>query len=82
VEGGFSFPQALKIATLNGARFLGRDADVGSLAQGKRADIAVTDGDPMKNPSSIEAMPLVFKKGVGYRSDAIFDAMKGQAGLY
>lgn len=82
VEAGFSFPQALKIATLNGARFLGRDAEVGSLVAGKRADIAVVEGDPMKNPSSVEAMPFVFKKGVGYRSDAIFDALKGQVGLY
>jgi len=82
VEAGFDFPQALKISTLNGADFLGRDADVGSLAPGKRADIAVVEGDPMKNPAAIETMPLVFKKGVGYRSDAIFDAMKGQAGLY
>lgn len=82
VEEGFSFPQALKIATLNGARFLGRDKDVGSLAVGKRADIAVVTGDPMKTPAAIEAMPLVFKKGVGYDSSAIFEAMKGQAGLY
>jgi imidazolonepropionase-like amidohydrolase len=82
VEAGFSFPQALKIATLNGARFLGRDGEVGSLGPGKRADIAVIEGDPMKNPSSVETMPLVFKKGVGYRSDAIFDALKGQVGLY
>lgn len=82
VEAGFAFPKALVIATLNGARFLGRDGEIGSLEKGKRADIAVVEGDPMKNASSIEAMPLVFKKGIGYRSDAIFDAMKGQAGLY
>ncbi|MGN6147641.1 MAG: amidohydrolase family protein [Rhizomicrobium sp.] len=82
VEEGFSFPQALKIATLNGARYLGRDRDVGSLAVGKRADIAFVDGDPMKNPAAIEAMPYVFKKGVGYDSNAIFEALKGQAGLY
>lgn len=82
VEEGFSFPQALKIATLNGARYLGRDKDVGSLAVGKRADIAVVKGDPMKNPVAIEAMPYVFKKGIGYDSNAIFEAMKGQVGLY
>jgi enamidase len=82
VEEGFSFPQALKIATLNGARYLGRDRDVGSLAVGKRADIAFVEGDPMKNPAAIEAMPYVFKKGVGYDSNAIFEALKGQAGLY
>jgi enamidase len=82
VEAGFSFPQALKIATLNGAHYLGRDKDVGSLAVGKRADIALVVGDPMKNPAVIEAMPTVFKNGVGYDSARIFDAMKGQVGLY
>jgi imidazolonepropionase-like amidohydrolase len=82
VEAGFSFPQALKIATLNGARYLGRDGDVGSLEVGKRADIALVAGDPTRNPAAIEAMPFVFKKGVGYRTDAIFDAIKGTSGLY
>lgn len=82
VEAGFSFPEALRIATLNGARYLGRDADIGSLEKGKRADIAVIEGDPTRNAAAVEAMPLVFKKGVGYRSDAIFDAMEGQVGLY
>ncbi|HSM96518.1 MAG TPA: amidohydrolase family protein, partial [Rhizomicrobium sp.] len=82
VEEGFSFPQALKISTLNGARYLGRDRDVGSLTVGKRADMAVVEGDPAKNPSAIEAMPLVFKKGIGYDSNAIFEALKGQVGLY
>jgi enamidase len=82
VEAGFSFPQALEVATLNGARFLGRDGDVGSLAVGKRADLALIDGDPVRDPAALERMPLVFKKGVGYSSAAIFDAMKGKIGLY
>ena len=82
VEAGFSFPQALKIATLNGAVFLRRDKDVGSLAAGKRADIAVVNGDPTKNAAAIESMPYVFKKGLGYDTAKIFDAIKGQAGLY
>ena len=81
VEAGFAFPQALKIATLNGAQFLGRDRDVGSLAPGKRADLCVIEGDPMKDASAVERMPFVFKKGIGYSSDAIFDAMKGKVGL-
>jgi enamidase len=82
VEEGFSFPQALKIATLNGARFLGRDKDVGSLEVGKRADIAFVVGDPTKNTAAIENMPTVFKAGIGYDSNKIFDAMKGLVGLY
>jgi enamidase len=82
VEAGFGFPQALQISTLNGARFLGRDKEVGSLERGKRADIAVVDGDPMTDARALEAMPLVFKTGVGYDTAKIFDAMKGQVGLY
>ncbi len=82
VEAGFNFPEALKISTLNGARYLGRDKDVGSLERGKRADIAVIEGDPAKTANAIESMPLIFKKGVGYDSAKIFDALKGQVGLY
>jgi len=82
VEAGFSFPEALKIATLNGARFLGRDKDVGSLEVGKRADIALVVGDPAHDSAAIEHMPLVFKAGIGYRADAIIESLKGQVGLY
>jgi imidazolonepropionase-like amidohydrolase len=82
VEAGFPFPDALKIATLNGAKFLGRDRNVGSLETGKRADIDVVEGDPMRDPSAIDHMPLVFKNGIGYRADAIIESLKGQVGLY
>jgi enamidase len=82
VEAGFPFPQALKIATLNGARYLGRDRDVGSIEPGKRADLILVDGDPVKDAAALDRMPLVFKAGVGYRTQAIFDTMKGSVGLY
>ncbi len=82
VEAGFTFPQALKVATLNGATYLGRAGEVGSLAVGKRADLAVVVGDPTKKPDVIEQMPFVFKKGVGYDSAKVFAAMKGKVGLY
>ncbi|MGD0865729.1 MAG: amidohydrolase family protein [Rhizomicrobium sp.] len=82
VEAGFSLPEALKIATLNGARYLGRDKDVGSLEIGKRADIAIVAGDPVSDPTSVERVPLVFKSGIGYRADAIIESLKGQVGLY
>jgi imidazolonepropionase-like amidohydrolase len=81
VENGFSFEQAIRISTLNGAKFLGRDQDIGTLAVGKRADIVLIDGDPLKDTAAIENMPLVFKNGVGYRTDAIFKAMKSTVGL-
>jgi enamidase len=82
VEAGFPFSEALKIATLNGARYLGRDRDVGSIQPGKRADLILIDGDPVRDPAALDRMPFVFKAGVGYRTQAIFDALKGTVGLY
>ncbi|MBS0380971.1 MAG: amidohydrolase family protein [Proteobacteria bacterium] len=78
---GFSFPQAVRIMSLNAAQFEGRDKDIGSLAVGKRADIVVVDGDPAKDITAIEQMPLVFKDGIGYDTAAIFKSMQGQVGM-
>ncbi len=80
-EEGFSFEQAIKIATLNGAVYEGRDKDIGTIEVGKRADLVLIDGDPIKNPRDIERMPLVFKAGKGYRTDVIIDGLQGVVGL-
>jgi enamidase len=81
-DGGFSVEQAIRISTLNGARFLGRDKDIGTLEVGKRADVVLIDGDPSKDVAAIEKMPLVFKNGIGYDTAKIFAAMKETVGLH
>jgi imidazolonepropionase-like amidohydrolase len=82
VQGGFTFPAAVQICTLNGARFLDAAADVGSVEVGKRADLLLIDGDPVADLSALQRMPYVFKAGVGYRTQAIFEALRGKVGLY
>lgn len=82
VEEGFNVPQAVQIATLNGARYLARDRDIGSLQVGKRADIVVVDGDAAADIHAIEHMPLVFKAGIGVDTAKVFAAFKGKVGLY
>jgi imidazolonepropionase-like amidohydrolase len=82
VEAGFPFEQALRISTLNGAKFMGRDKEIGSIEVGKRADLILIDGDPVKDAMALERMPLVFKAGKGYRTDVIIDGMKDVVGLY
>ncbi|MDE3194708.1 MAG: amidohydrolase family protein, partial [Acidobacteriota bacterium] len=70
------------IATLNGAKFLGLDATVGSLAAGKQADLVVLNGDPSANIGDIEKVEMVFRKGVGYDSAKLLESVKGMVGMH
>ena len=49
VRGGMSPVEALRAGTIESARSLGYDADVGSLEVGKLADLVVLDADPTKD---------------------------------
>ena len=82
VEAGFTPLEAIKIATLNGAIYLGRDKSIGSIAVGKNADLVVVKGDPSKNILDIENTEIVFKDGVGYDSEKLLDSVKGRYGQY
>ena len=82
VEAGFSPVEAIKIATLNGAVYLGKDKQIGSIAAGKNADVVVIKGDPSKQISDIENVEIVFKDGVGYDSQKLLDSVRGRYGQY
>jgi imidazolonepropionase-like amidohydrolase len=82
VEAGFTPLEAISIATLNGARYLGRDARIGSIAVGKQADLVVVAGDPSKSIADIRRVETVFKRGVGYDPARLIDSVKGQAGIW
>ncbi len=81
-EAGFTVPEAIRIATLNGAIFLGRADRIGSLEAGKRADIVLLDGDLSRDIRVITRPLIVFKNGVGYDSEAIYASLRGQVGLH
>lgn len=81
VEAGFSPLQAISIATLNGARYLGRDQRVGTVAAGKQADLLVVRGDPSRDIRDIENIELVFKDGVGYDPEKLIASVRGKVGL-
>ena len=81
VEAGFTPVEAIKIASLNGAKFLGEDARIGSVAVGKQADLMVVKGNPAANISDIEKVEMVFKDGVGYDSQKLIDSVQGLVGI-
>lgn len=62
-ELGASPARALNAATLDAARAIDRDDEVGSVTLGKRADLVLLDGDPLADLSVLEAPAAVFKDG-------------------
>jgi imidazolonepropionase-like amidohydrolase len=82
VEAGFSPVEAIKIATLNGAVYMGKNKQIGSIAAGKNADLVVIKGDPSKQISDVENVEIVFKDGVGYDSHKLLDSVRGRYGQY
>jgi imidazolonepropionase-like amidohydrolase len=80
VEAGFTPLEAIRIATLNGAQFLGQDR-IGSIAAGKQADLIVIKGDPSRDISDIEKVEIVFKNGVGYDSQKLIQSVQGLVGI-
>jgi len=81
VEAGFTPVEAIRIATLNGAKFLGEDARIGSIATGKQADLMVVKGNPAANMNDIEKVEIVFKDGVGYDSEKLIQSVQGLVGI-
>ncbi len=82
VEAGFSPVEAIKIATLNGAIYLGRDKQIGSVTPGKAADLVLIKGDPSSRISDIEKVEVVFKDGIGYDSQKLLESVRGRYGQY
>jgi imidazolonepropionase-like amidohydrolase len=82
VEAGFAPVQAIRIATLNGATFLRREHQIGSITAGKNADLVVMKGDPATRITDIENVEIVFKDGVGYDVKKLLDSVKGHYGEY
>ena len=81
VEAGFTPSEAIMIASLNGAKFLGEDSRIGSIATGKQADLMIVKGDPSKNVNDIENVEIVFKDGVGYDTQKLIDSVQGLVGI-
>lgn len=82
VESGFTPLEAIQIATRNGAKYLGREARIGSIAVGKQADLVVINGNPAANIADIRNVETVFKKGVGFDPKKLIESVVGRVGLW
>ena len=81
VQAGFTPEQTIQIMTLNGARILGEEQRVGSIATGKRADLMIVRGNPLRMPAEIYDVVMVFKGGLGCDSARLREAARGKVGI-
>jgi imidazolonepropionase-like amidohydrolase len=63
VRAGLTPMESLQTATINPARFLGRDKDMGSIEKGKFADLVLLDGDPLSDISNTQKIKTVIVNG-------------------
>jgi len=70
-QGGMTPMEALRCATLYPAKYLGLDGDIGSLEQGKLADLAILDKNPLDNIRHSETVTHVMLNGRLYEADTM-----------
>ena len=63
VGGGISTMDAIRIGTLNSARFLGKDRDMGSVEEGKIADLVLLNANPLDDINNAKQISMVMKAG-------------------
>ena len=72
---GIPAPQVLRIATLNAAKVMHREKELGSIAPGKLADLIIVDGHPEQRMSDIRRVTFVMKDGKIYDPAAMYSAV-------
>ena len=68
VKYGMTAMQSIQAATSNAADLLGHASEIGSIKQGKFADLVAVTGDPLKDISVLENIEFVMKDGKVYKS--------------
>lgn len=81
VEAGFTPVEAIRIATANGARYLGQLDRIGTIEPGKEADLVVLKGDPTRRIADVQNVEIVFKDGLGYDPAKLVSSVKGMVGV-
>jgi imidazolonepropionase-like amidohydrolase len=63
--------QALQVATILGATGLGLDKELGSLEEGKLADVLIMDANPLENIRNTNSIRYVMKDGRLYEGSTL-----------
>jgi imidazolonepropionase-like amidohydrolase len=66
VAAGFTPMGALQTATINPAKFLGKESDFGTIEKGKVADLVLLDANPLADIGNTQKIAAVFSDGRYY----------------
>ena len=67
VKYGMTQMQAIQAATAAAADLLGRSNEIGTIQEGKYADLIAVEGDPLQDVSELERVRFVMKDGLVYK---------------
>lgn len=73
-QAGLSPADVLRSATVNGARLMGQQGEIGLIAPGRRADMVLLDADPLADVANLSRIALVVRGGHAYRQDQLVTA--------
>lgn len=77
VEAGLTPGQALKLATVNPARYMGRENELGTIEPGKLADLVLLEKNPLDDISNTRTIDTVIANGRVFRREDLDALLKG-----
>jgi imidazolonepropionase-like amidohydrolase len=70
-QSGMNLWQLIQASTINGARAVGREAEFGSIAKGKRADLVLLTKNPLDSITNWKSIDVIINKGVAVKPDSV-----------
>ena len=68
-ESGLAGLDILRMATLNGAKFLGKEETMGTVEGGKNADLVLLNGNPIADAANLHRIAGVVRAGIWFSGD-------------
>ncbi|MDR9418720.1 amidohydrolase family protein [Gracilimonas sp.] len=79
--GGISEHDILKVATIQGAEAIGLDTDLGTIEEGKLADLLILNSDPLEDIRNSKDLEFIIKNGYMYEAETLDEVFPNQKEL-